>query len=50
MLGYCSALGWFVDASFLKIAFRNSLLQRAQSVFSDVANLLDSDNSNRAGG
>lgn len=43
-------LAWFVDAGFLKIAFPDSLLQRAQSVFMDVADLLDSDKSNGAGG
>lgn len=39
-----------VDAGFLKIAFPDSLLQKAQSVFLDVADLLDSDKSNGAGG
>lgn len=47
---------WVVLASLVcgcrlsKIAFPDSLLQRAQSVFLDVAGLLDSDKSNTTGG
>lgn len=43
-------LAWFVDAGFLTIAFPDSLIQRAQSVSLDVADLLDSDKSNGASG